>query len=68
MAAAAIAMGVLVAGVVSTLESDHGSGAISRVGIGVLLGVLTYTGLSLALRVDEIAALSRTVRRRVGRG
>jgi len=53
----AVAMGALVWGTASLVGADHGGGAFTRVLVGVLVGVVTYVGALLVLRVPEAVAL-----------
>jgi len=67
MVAAAVAMGVLVAGVSRWTGADLGWGVVPRVVVGVALGVATYLGLSAALGVDELTTVAHRVRARARR-
>jgi putative peptidoglycan lipid II flippase len=53
----ALGMGALVWGLASLVGSDHGGGALARVVVGVLVGVVAYVGAMLALHVPEAVAL-----------
>ena len=62
--AVALVMGALVWGLASLVGSDHGTGALSRSLVGVVIGVAAYVGGSLLLRVPEVVALRARLRGR----
>ena len=44
--------------------ADHGSGAVTRVAVGVLVGAVVYAAAALALRVDDLGGLRDRLLRR----
>ncbi|MEY2461340.1 MAG: putative peptidoglycan lipid flippase, partial [Acidimicrobiaceae bacterium] len=44
--------------------SDHGTGAVTRVVVGVLVGTVVYAVAALALRVDDLRGLRDRLLRR----
>ncbi len=62
--AVALVMGALVWGLASLVGSDHGTGALSRSLVGVVIGVAAYVGGLLLLRVPEVVALRARLRGR----
>jgi putative peptidoglycan lipid II flippase len=64
IAIAAAVMGVVTYVVTRAIGSPESGGAVVRLAIGVLVGVLVYGAGLLVLRVDEVSALrSRLLRR-----
>jgi len=67
MSVAALAMGVLVAGVARSAGADLSGGVITQLAIGVVVGVLTYGALATTLQVRVLAELMASVRTRLTR-
>jgi putative peptidoglycan lipid II flippase len=61
-------MAVLVWATSRVVGSNHGSGAVVRTGVGVLVGLVVYLGALFALRVPEAVELRDRLRERRGRG
>jgi putative peptidoglycan lipid II flippase len=59
IALAAAIMGVVTYVLTRGIGSPTGSGALVRLIVGVLVGVVVYGGCLLALRVEEVDALRR---------
>ena len=62
--AVAIVMGALVWGLASLVGGQHGTGALTRSLVGVVIGVAAYVGGLLLLRVPEVVALRTRLRGR----
>ena len=62
--AVAIVMGALVWGLASLVGGQHGTGALTRSLVGVVVGVAAYVGGLLLLRVPEVVALRTRLRGR----
>ena len=63
MAVAAAVMGIAVFALTRPVGSDVGSGAVARLGVGVVIGVVVFGAALLAMRVDDVRQITARLRR-----